>query len=72
MKYLRVILNDNKVDIKSPQIDESTFIDKYVGSKIKGDAESGMNRFPDNQVKLYLVGTSDGKGSISIQNGHLH
>lgn len=46
------------------------YILQYKISALKGDTESGMNRFPDNQVKLYLVGTSDGKGSISIQNGY--
>lgn len=35
---------------------------------LKGEEMDAMNRFPDNHVKLYLVGETDGKGSISIYN----
>lgn len=41
----------------------------YQITAIKGNEILGKNRFPDNQVKLYLVGTTNGNGTISIQNG---
>lgn len=43
---------------------------KYKISAVKGNVESSKNRFPDNQVKLYLVGETDGKGSFTILNGY--
>lgn len=43
---------------------------RYKVSVVKGDIDSTRNRFPDEHVKLYLVGETNGKGSLTIENGY--
>ena len=42
----------------------------YTVYAIKGTDESGKNRFPDEHVKLYLVGETNGHGTLNIENGY--
>jgi len=42
----------------------------YKVSVVKGEIDSSRNRFPDDQVKLYLIGETNGKGSLTIENGY--
>lgn len=43
---------------------------KYKVTALKGNNEEGMNRFKDSEVKLYLVGETNDKGSFTIENGY--
>lgn len=41
----------------------------YRVSAIKGESDASKNRFPDEHVKIYLVGETNGRGSLTILNG---